>query len=213
MNIYLDIIKYKLRALFTSKHSFSNIIFDTSFHETTVIRKNSRIYNSTVGRYTYICRNALIQNTVIGSFCSISEGCNIGLPSHPIDMVSTSPVFLAGGNYLKKNFSNFEYEESKKTYIGSDVWIGANVLIRDGLTIGDGAVIGMGSIVTHDIPPYEVWAGNPARFIKKRFNNDTIEFLQRFSWWSLPDEKLYCLSNSFISPSLLINKCKRNDKF
>lgn len=213
MNIYLDIIKYKLRALFTSKHSFSNIIFNTSFHETIVVRKNSRIYNSTVGRYTYICRNALIQNTVIGSFCSISEGCNIGLPSHPIDMVSTSPVFLAGGNYLKKNFSNFEYEESKKTYIGSDVWIGANVLIRDGLTIGDGAVIGMGSVVTHDIPPYEVWAGNPARFIKKRFNNDTIEFLQRFSWWSLPDEKLYCLSNSFISPSLLINKCKRNDKF
>lgn len=59
-----------------------------------------------------------------------------------------------------------------------------------GVTIGDGAVIGAGSIVTKDVGPYEIWAGNPARFIRKRFDDETIEKLLESQWWNWEDEKL-----------------------
>lgn len=63
-------------------------------------------------------------------------------------------------------------------------------LSSGGVTIGDGAVIGAGSIVTKDVGPYEIWAGNPARFIRKRFDDETIEKLLESQWWNWEDEKL-----------------------
>lgn len=106
-----------------------------------VVRKNCRVYNSTIGDYSYVTRGTLIHNAQIGKYCSISEDCAIGTPSHPMNMVSTSPVFLQGKNYLKTNFANFAYSSCRKTKIGNDVWIGRDCLIKDGITVGDGAVI------------------------------------------------------------------------
>lgn len=67
------------------------------------------------------------------------------------------------------------------------------------MTIGDGAVIGAGSIVTKDVGPYEIWAGNPARFIRKRFDDDTIEKLLKSQWWNWDDEKIKEYSDKFQS--------------
>lgn len=69
-----------------------------------------------------------------------------------------------------------------------------------GITIGDGAVIGAGSIVTKDVGPYEIWAGNPARFIRKRFDDETIEKLLKSQWWNWDDEKLKKYGEKFQSP-------------
>ena len=135
--------------------------------------KNSKVLggctllNVTVGRYSYIGMDTSVVNTNIGSFCSIAGNCMIGGGEHPIHFVSTSPVFHQGTNCLKTNFAANEFEPFRRTDIGNDVWIGARCLIKGGVSIGTGAVIGMGSVVTHDIPPYEIWAGNPAHFIKK----------------------------------------------
>ena len=74
--------------------------------------------------------------------------------------------------------------------IGNDVWIGNRVMIKAGVNIADGAVIGMGSIVTKDIGPYEIWAGNPARMIRKRFDDETIAALEEMKWWNWNDEKI-----------------------
>ena len=91
---------------------------------------------------------------------------------------------------MKKNFARHEFEIFQRTNIGNDVWIGNRVMVKAGVTIGDGAVVGMGSVVTKDIGPYEIWAGNPARMIRKRMPDEQIAALRECQWWNWPDEKL-----------------------
>lgn len=200
MNRYLVAAVKKLNFLSYKRIKPSAILISTLLDKTSSIRQHCRIYNCNIERYSYICRNCLIQNTKIGSFCSISQNCNIGAPSHPTDFVSSSPVFLEGKNYLAKNFSSLKYEDSPPTVIGNDVWIGSDCLIKAGITIGDGAIIGMGSVVTHDVPPYEIWAGNPAKLIRKRFDDETIKRLLKSKWWDLTDHELKKIDYCFDDP-------------
>lgn len=170
----------------------------------------AQVVDSKIGRYTYVYESKII-NCDIGAFCSIAADCTIGGASHPITWISTSPVFYSGRNVFGKNFSDNNFESYAKTKIGNDVWIGSKCLIKGGISIGDGAIIGMGSVVTHDVPPYEIWAGNPAKFIRKRFDDETIRHLQKIQWWDFPEEKLHCVGKYFDSPDLFINKMKKDD--
>ncbi len=184
--LLLDTIKYGVARVLNRKPSaIRNSVVD----KTASVGNGAQIVNCKIGRYSYLYGTMAVQ-TEIGAFCSIAAGSSIGGGSHPTDWVSSSPVFYKGRNVLKTNFSQNEYEEYKKTIIGNDVWIGSKCLIKGGVTIGDGAVIGMGSVVTKDVPPYEVWAGNPAKFIKKRFDDETIEKINQIQWWSWNDDKL-----------------------
>ena len=164
--------------------------------------------NVELGGYSYIGYRCFAVNADIGRFCSISDNCRIGNDMHPLDFVSTSPVFIKGKNVLKYNFANHEYDSAKKTIIENDVWIGANVLVKSGVTIHNGAVVGMGSVVTKDIPAYEVWAGNPAHFIKKRFEEDTAKKIESMEWWNWSDEELLKKSSFFNYPQKLIQEAE-----
>lgn len=150
----------------------------------------SNVINSSMSRYSYCGYNCWIVNTQIGAFCSISNGVRIGGPSHPIDWVSTSPVFHSGRNMFRKHFSEHYFNPFKKTVIGNDVWIGENALVKAGVTIANGAVVGMGSVVTRDIGPYEIWVGNPARLLRKRFSDENIELLLKIKWWDFSESEL-----------------------
>lgn len=149
----------------------------------------TQFVNSSIGKYSYVFDSAVICAD-IGAFCSIAGHCVIGGGKHPVSWVSTSPVFYSGKNCLKTVFSENEFTEYEKTGIGNDVWIGSNCLIKGGVKIGDGAIIGMGSVVTHDVPPYEIWAGNPAKLIRKRFDDETIAKLLELKWWNWDDKQL-----------------------
>lgn len=92
-----------------------------------------------------------------------------------------------------------DYDWHTHTKIGNDVWLGIRTIVLGGVTIADGAVIGAGSVVTKDVGPYEIWAGNPARFIRKRFDDETIRKLLESKWWDWDDEKLYREGRTFIS--------------
>lgn len=155
------------------------------------------IVNCKINKYSYVGHNSTIINSQIGSFCSIADNVIIGGASHPITWVSTSPAFTEGKNILNKNFSTHSFNASKQTNIGSDVWIGNNAIIKSGIDIGHGAIIGMGAIVTKSIPPYEIWGGNPARLIKKRFSDEISEQLLKSEWWNFPEEKLVELAPLF----------------
>ena len=81
------------------------------------------------------------------------------------------------------------------------------VYVKAGVTIHNGAVIGTGSVVTHDVPPYEIWAGNPARFIRKRFDDEIIKGLLDSEWWNYSDEDLETFAVDFDNPAkFLINR-------
>lgn len=175
----------------------SNII-RSNIHKDTRIYKYHFIVDSSVDKGSYISLNARIYNTSIGKFCSIGPNLVCGWGIHPIDGISTSPVFYsvhqqAGFTYCKKN----KAVEIKPVTIGNDVFIGANVTILDGVTIGDGAVIGAGAVVSKDIPPYAVAIGCPIKVVKFRFPKETIKKLLDLKWWNKNEKTLQKVEKHF----------------
>ena len=120
----------------------------------------------------------------IGSFCSISAYVQIFLGGeHRADWVTTSPLSVMFENDIINDHSRSKGD----VIIGNDVWICANAIILSGVTIGDGAVIANGAIVTHNVKPYSIVAGNPAKIIKYRFSPEIIAQLLGISWWDWPE--------------------------
>lgn len=165
-------------------------IKNSRIHKTAKTMGKVSVINSEIGRYSYLGTGCTVVNTQIGAFCSIAGGCLCGGAAHPTDWLSSSPVFHEGRNLLGKNFSSHKFNPYKKTVIGNDVWIGARAILKAGITVGNGAIIGMGSVVTKDVGYYEVWAGNPARKIRDRFDEETKNKLIESKWWLLSDEEI-----------------------
>ena len=163
-------------------------IKDSEIDRKAKVCTGAHILNSKVGRYSYVGNYTTVIDCEIGGFCSIADNCVIGGMSHPLDWISTSPVMYSGRNCLKTNFTDLSYEESKHTIIENDVWIGDRCHIKAGVHISTGCVIGMGSVLTKDVGPYEIWAGNPAKLIRKRFDDATINRLLKTEWWNWSDE-------------------------
>ncbi|TCB59732.1 CatB-related O-acetyltransferase [Acinetobacter terrae] len=118
----------------------------------------------------------------------------IGGSSHPMHFVSMSSVFLSHKDSSQIKLGNLDYLPKDKTLIGHDVWIGNRVIIKSGVKVGTGAVIGAGSVVTKDIPDYAVVAGNPAKIIRYRFDEEMIYQLLASKWWELSEANLRKLS-------------------
>ena len=189
---------YPLR-LFT-KVSATAIVVDSEVDRTAAFDAGVRFYRSSLGRYSYVARGSFVESASVGCFCSIGGDCNIGGAGHPLDRVSTSPVFHAGGNILGRVFCDEPYDPFKRTEIGHDVWIGNGAKVKAGVTVGTGAVIGMGSVLTKDVGPYEIWAGNPARLIRRRFDDETVAGLLASRWWEWGEERLAETGRSFVDP-------------
>lgn len=174
-----------------------------NIHKTSKVSAKSELTRVTMDRYSYIGNACFMVNVQIGAFCSIADRCCVGGAMHPIERVSSSPVFHDGSNILRKNFQKFSSIPTPKTVIENDVWIGMGCYIKSGVTIHSGAVIGMGSVITHDVPAYEIWAGNPAKLIRKRFDEETVKKLLELAWWDWDDEKLKQMGQYFDDPKKL----------
>lgn len=125
----------------------------------------------------------------IGRYCSIGGNVTILLGAgHRTDWVTTYP--LHAGLSCVINPDPEISRENGSVIIGNDVWICEGVMIMGGVTVGDGAVIGAGSIVTKDVSPYSIVAGNPAKQIRMRFPDDDIAALMSIKWWDWPDKKV-----------------------
>jgi len=171
-------------------------IANSTIHHTSKLGSGSQFVDSSMKRYSYCGYDCKIISCDIGAFCSIADGVIIGGARHPMEWVSTSPVFYYGNDSaIKKKFSDHKRPVEKRTLIGNDVWIGERALIKAGVTIGDGAVIGMGSVVTKDVPAYAIVAGNPAKILRYRFDENTISRLLKCKWWDFSLNELSKYSN------------------
>lgn len=165
--------------------------------------------NIIVGDYTYYVdpdhpewfeKNVLFHDEeigdklIIGKFCTISTGVTFIMngANHQLNGYSTYPFGIFRNGWEKSSPSKKELRASSKgnIVIGNDVWMGREAVILPGVKIGDGAIIGAQSVVTHDVPPYSVVAGNPARFIRRRFNDEIVYLLLKIRWWEWPIEKI-----------------------
>lgn len=182
---------------------FLNNIFNPSISllsrvEYSKVSKNAKIWrfakldHSEVGDYTYVGPKARIIYAKIGKFCSIAGETCIGMGTHPLDYISSSPIFFSKKNGTGKRWvsKNVDFKEYNTINIGNDVWIGSRAMILGGVTIGDGAVVGAGALVTKDVPPYAIVGGIPARIIRYRFDNSKIEYLLKSKWWDRSETDL-----------------------
>lgn len=155
------------------------------------INPRTNLINVNIGKYTYIGANNTMENVDIGSFCSIGSYVTVGGGVHPTDRPAISPIFYDDNNCFRNNdFINGTKISQPKTIIGNDVWVGDLSYIKAGVVIGDGVVIGAHSVVTHNIPPYAIIAGVPARIIRYRFNDNIIKKLLEIQWWKWSDDMI-----------------------
>lgn len=130
---------------------------------------------------------------IIGKFCSIACGTKFLFNSanHRMNSLSTYPfpLFFEEWGLDRQDVAD-SWDNKGDIIIGNDVWIGYEAVIMAGVTIGDGAIVGTRAVVTKDVPPYTIVGGVPARPIKKRFSEETIEKLLELQWWNWPPEEL-----------------------
>lgn len=158
-----------------------------------------------VGEYTYYDdpedptgfahRNVLYgygpERLIIGKYCAIAAGTRFLLAgaAHPTMGVSTFPFTIFGGQWTERTLDLVTAMPSRgDTVVGNDVWFGYQATIMPGVRIGDGAVIAAGAVVTADVAPYVIVGGNPARPIRRRFDDADVDRLRRAAWWDWPVE-------------------------
>ena len=161
--------------------------------------------NIVVGDYTYYDdpvdpegfeRNVLYnfgaERLIIGKFCAIATHVKFIMSgaNHKLDGISTYPFPIFGQGWEGELAQIMNLPTKGDTVVGHDVWLGYDAMVLPGVTIGDGAVIGARSVVTSDIPPYAIAAGNPARVIKQRFSDADIARLLAIQWWHWEIEKI-----------------------
>ena len=149
----------------------------------------------------------------IGRYCSFGEQVQIGRQNHPLTWVSTSPAFYLGDRLFEledgftgaEAYHDYAFEtqspptKAQVTHIGNDVWIGHGAYIAAGVRIGDGAIVAAHAVVTKDVPPYAVVAGNPAGIKKMRVPPQFISPLLRWRWWRYAPWQLAHLDPSNIA--------------
>lgn len=162
-----------------------------------------------VGRHTYGQEQISVRHwgepasLSIGSFCSIADRVTVFLGgNHRLDWVTTYPFPAFAERWEGAREISGHPSTNGDVRIGNDVWVGSNVTIMSGVTIGDGAAIAANSTVTRDVEPYAIVAGNPARFLRRRFDPETIAKLQALAWWDWDDERIEANLELLCSPDI-----------
>ena len=162
------------------------VSIDSSFEGANVVGEHS-FFSGSMGYGTYIRNNSIIV-AQIGKFTSIAPfvRTNRGIHPYSYPYATTSPMFFSVQKQNGYTFADrMMFEELRPmAIIGNDCWIGENVFYVGGITIGDGAVVLAGAVVTKDVPPYAIVGGVPAKVLKYRYDDDTIQFLLRIKWWN-----------------------------
>ena len=152
----------------------------------TEVGEMSYLENVEMGAYSYCGAFCIFQNAWIGRFANIAAAVRIGPTSHPIDRPTLHHFTYRRRMYgfaLQDDDEFFDWRAAQVASIGHDTWIGHGAIVMPNVTVGTGAVVGAGAVVTHDVPPYSVAVGVPARVIRRRFPHDVEAAMERIRWW------------------------------
>jgi virginiamycin A acetyltransferase len=182
---YADIRKSKLGDFV--QIGDDSIIIESDLAGNNAINRRNFIQQSQIGKFSYTGFNTIIRGVKIGNFCSISWNVSIGGKDHNIENVTSSAIWGFYNMLGEKMPGVFEYGKDKShCLLENDVLISSNAVILRNVKIGNGAVVGAGSVVTKDVEPYSIVAGVPAKKINMRFEDKTIEALEKIKWWNWP---------------------------
>lgn len=186
----------KEQAKFKSKKPDPNMVHPIIGYENEIyVKPTITNPNILVGDFTYIADKEFESHVthlyewnndklIIGKFCQIGSGVEFIMngANHQMNCASTYPFYTLHG-WNQKAPRKEDLPSKGDTVIGNDVWIGQNAVIMPGVHVGDGAIIGCNSVVSKDVEPYTIVAGNPIRVIRKRFDDELIDLLEKCQWW------------------------------
>ena len=173
------------------------------------IGPNCHLIETTFDDYSYIAGDVTIIYSEIGKFCSIASHACINPGNHPMDRVTQHHCTYRRVQYgfdTQEDEDFFNWRRADHCVIGHDVWIGHGATIVAGVTVGTGAVVGAGAVVTHNVAPYEIVAGVPARPIRMRFSYDVIVKLLRIAWWDWDRATLEARFHDFLNLETFLEK-------
>ncbi|MEE1613711.1 chloramphenicol acetyltransferase [Microvirga sp. CF3016] len=168
-------------------------ITDCRLGRYTEVGARTILTETSLGDYSYIVHDGEVAGTSVGKFCSIASHVRINPGNHPMQRASQAHFTYRSRQYWPDEVDDdafFDWRRSHPVTIGHDVWIGHGAVILPGRTVGTGAIVGAGAIVTRDVAPYAIVAGNPARAIKRRFDESIAERLRALAWWDWDHERL-----------------------
>lgn len=193
----------RARDMKNGKHPNPNTIYPIAGYDKEIyVKPTIRNPNILVGEFTYIADSEfeshvthhypwLGDKLVIGRFCQIAAGVEFVMngANHQMNAVSTFPFYTLEGWDMKPPAME-DLPLKGDTVIGNDVWIGQNAVILPGVHVGDGAIIGANSVVGSDVAPYTIVVGNPAKVLRKRFDEELIDLMLQFRWWDKSIEEI-----------------------
>jgi virginiamycin A acetyltransferase len=163
-----------------------------------------------LGKYCNLGVSSYASDAIIGPYSLIGSRVSVGGFNHPTNHLAIGAFQWGQGLdswgkdvHVSEMFNQVLKPKNFPTFLGADCWVGNNAVILQGVKLGVGVIVGAGSVVTKDLPSYSIAVGNPARIIKYRFDDPTIQELLQSSWWELPVEELASLSFTNVKADLI----------
>ena len=188
----------------------------------TFVKPDVKNQNIIVGDFTYIADSDFESHVthhydfigdklIIGKFCQIAAGVEFVMngANHQMNASTTYPFYIFG-TWEQPAPAQSDLPLKGDTVIGNDVWIGQDATILPGVHFGDGAIIGANSVVASDVAPYTIVAGNPAKLISKRFDDELTALLLKFKWWDKSIDEINSLIPILTSGDLKKVKAELN---
>lgn len=175
-------------------------IADSTFGRFVEIGRGSNLANTEIGDYSYCARLCDFANARIGKFANIASMVRIGATDHPLGRASLHHFLYRSASYWEDEADDgdwFVRRRARLAYIGHDTWIGYGAMVKPEVTVGHGAVVAAGAIVTKDVAPYAIVAGNPAHHLRDRQPPDMAERLIALAWWDWTHDALRGALNDF----------------
>lgn len=189
----------------------------TRLSEPPLVHPTAVVRDSALGRYVEICERCVVAETHVGDYSYLMQDCEtwaarigkfvnvashvrVNAPNHPTWRATLHHFTYRANDYwpdAEREEDFFDWRRSDAVVIGHDVWIGHGATITAGVTVGNGAVIGAGAVVTHNVAPYTIVAGVPARPLRPRFPAGVGARMDALAWWDWPHATLRAALDDF----------------